>query len=215
MGVGGKYEYPVDGMTDRSSARFPQVHTSSFFTGQAGSRGCVSAAKDTEVSAMRLGNIVHQAASVMGSSLWQWSSGHKSKRAHKHRMTDGWEDSSGQGGRDGELQIKWERRTEEEERSQAGSVSCMKTQPLVYESSCSVSAVKRERASQRKDFRTTLYPANGLNSTTIQLHRQGSCAHFCFSCIALWQWSLPALITCRYRKAHKELTILWRPFGSS
>lgn len=58
---------------------------------------------------MRLGNIVHQAASVMGSSLWQWSSGHKSKRAHKHHMTDGWEDSFRQGGRDGEREIKWDR----------------------------------------------------------------------------------------------------------
>lgn len=80
----------------------------------AGWRGSVSAAKDTGVSAMRLGNIVHQAASVMGSSLWQWSSGHKSKRAHKHHMTDGWEDSFGQGGRDGEGEIKWDRERERE-----------------------------------------------------------------------------------------------------
>lgn len=52
----------------------------------------------------------------MGSSLWQWSSGHKSKRAHKHHKTDGWEDSSGQGGRDGEREMKWDREEREKDR---------------------------------------------------------------------------------------------------
>lgn len=85
-----------------------------------------SAAKDTGVSATCLGNIVHQAASVMGISLWQWSSRHKSKRAHKHYMTDGWVDSVGhrRWGMDGEWEIKvwsWHRgrRTEVQERSQS------------------------------------------------------------------------------------------------
>lgn len=52
----------------------------------------------------------------MGSSLWQWSSGHKSKRAHKHHMTDGWEDSFGQGGRNGEREMKWDREEREKDR---------------------------------------------------------------------------------------------------
>lgn len=57
-------------MTDRSSVRLPQVPpVSHSLLARSGWRGGVSAAKDTEVSAERLGNIVHQAASVMGSSL--------------------------------------------------------------------------------------------------------------------------------------------------
>lgn len=81
-----------------------------------------SAAKDTEVSATHPGNIIHQAASVMGCSVWQWSSGHKSKRAHKHKMTDGWEDSFGQVGRDEERKLKWDggRRTAAKQRFQVG-----------------------------------------------------------------------------------------------
>lgn len=102
---------------------------------------------------MRLGNIVHQGASVMGSSLWQWSSGHKSKRAYKHHMTDGWEDSFGQGGRDGEREIKWARgrRTELEERSQAGLLSLRKSLKcwMVYECPCSMSAVKGKTRTHR------------------------------------------------------------------
>lgn len=84
----------------------------------------------------------------MGSSLWQWSSGHKSKRAHKHHMTDGREDSFGQGGRDGEREMKWDRergrRTEAEERSQAGLLSLMESLKcwIVYECPWSMSAVK-------------------------------------------------------------------------
>lgn len=66
---GGKYEHSVCEMTDRSSVQFPQVPLSSFFTGRVGEHDSVSTAKDTGVSATRLGNIVHQAASVMGSSL--------------------------------------------------------------------------------------------------------------------------------------------------
>lgn len=106
-----KYEHPVGRMTDRSSVQLPQVpfcpHS---LTAPVRHRGSVSAAKDTVVSAACLGSIVHQAASVMGSSLWQWSSGHKSKRAHKHNMTDGREDKFGQGGRDEKRELKWDRR---------------------------------------------------------------------------------------------------------
>lgn len=129
-----------------SSLRSP---LSSFFTGLAGWEGSVSAAKDTGVSAVRLGNIVHQGASVMGSSLWQWSSGHKSKRAHKHHMTDGWEDSFGQGGRDGEREIKWDREGERE-KDRGGreisrwSVSWKILSAEVYGCPCSMSAVKGE-----------------------------------------------------------------------
>lgn len=86
-------------MTDRSSVssntRSPPVPT--LYPRNA------TAPKDTGVSAARhLGDIVHQGASVMGTSRWQWSSGHKSKRDHKHVMTDGQGDKLRQGGRDGE-----------------------------------------------------------------------------------------------------------------
>lgn len=145
----------------------PGPPLSSFFTGLAGEQGSVSAAKDTGVSAMRLGNIVHQAASVMGSSLWQWSSGHKSKRAHKHHMTDGWEDSFGQGGRDGEREIKWDREREAEGQGWKRDLTldCYeKSQTLVYGCTCSMSTVKRETGNHKEN---TLQPMSSNKAWTV------------------------------------------------
>lgn len=87
----------------------------------------VTAAKDTGVSAARhLGDIVHQGASVMGTSRWQWSSGHKSKRDHKHVMTDGQGDKLRQGGRDGERESeRWSEIVRRIERKRDFMLKCL------------------------------------------------------------------------------------------
>lgn len=110
-------------MTDRSSVssntRSPPVPT--LYPRNA------TAPKDTGVSAARhLGDIVHQGASVMGTSRWQWSSGHKSKRDHKHGMTDGQGDKLRQGGRDGERESeRWSEIVRRIERKRDFMLKCL------------------------------------------------------------------------------------------